>query len=97
MRMKENNLKILILGSGGREHTLAKICALSPLVKEVLVAPGNGGMDKEFRSLSIPIDDNEKIVAAAQNQAIDLVVVGPEVPLCNGVVDALKKIGRAHV
>ncbi|MEK9773036.1 MAG: phosphoribosylamine--glycine ligase [Opitutae bacterium] len=91
--MNEENLKILILGSGGREHTLAKICAESPLVQEVLIAPGNGGMEQEFRTLCLPVDDNKKIVQAAQTEAIDLVVVGPEVPLCNGVVDALNEVG----
>ncbi len=91
--MNEENLKVLVLGSGGREHTLAKICSQSPLVKEVLVAPGNGGIEKEFRTLSIPVDDSEKIVQAAQDEMIDLVVVGPEVPLCNGVVDKLNKVG----
>ena len=49
--MNEKNLKVLVIGSGGREHTLAKICAQSPLVQELLVAPGNGGMNQEFRSL----------------------------------------------
>ena len=89
--MNEKNLKVLVIGSGGREHTLAKICAQSPLVQEVLVAPGNGGMNQEFRSLSVSVEDNEKIVQTARDEAVDLVVIGPEVPLCNGVVDELKK------
>jgi phosphoribosylamine--glycine ligase len=91
--MNENNLKVLVLGSGGREHTLAKICAQSPLVDEVIVAPGNGGMDREFRCLSVSVENNEGIVKTAQNEGVDLVVVGPEVPLCNGVVDALNAVG----
>ena len=91
--MNKENLKILILGSGGREHTLAKVCAESPLVQEVLIAPGNGGMEQEFRTLSIPVEENEKIVQTAKAESIDLVVVGPEVPLCNGVVDELNKAG----
>ena len=52
--MNHENLQILVLGSGGREHTLAKICAQSPLVSDVLVAPGNGGMDQEFTSRPFP-------------------------------------------
>jgi phosphoribosylamine--glycine ligase len=92
--MNEKNLKILVLGSGGREHTLAKICAQSPLVEEVLVAPGNGGMEQEFRTHKISIEDNSAIVKLARTERIDLVVVGPEVPLCNGVVDALSE---AHI
>ena len=91
--MNEINLNILVLGSGGREHTLAKICSQSPLVNEVLVAPGNGGVEQEFRTLPIAVEDNSKIIEAAQAERIDLVVVGPEVPLCNGVVDQLKKVG----
>jgi len=91
--MNEINLNILVLGSGGREHTLAKICSQSPLVNEVLVAPGNGGIEQEFRTLPIAVEDNSKIIEAAQAERIDLVVVGPEVPLCNGVVDQLKKVG----
>jgi len=91
--MNEKNLNILVLGSGGREHTLAKICSQSPLVNEVLVAPGNGGVEQEFRTLPIAVEDNSKIIEAAQAERIDLVVVGPEVPLCNGVVDQLKKVG----
>ena len=91
--MNKENLKVLILGSGGREHTLAKVCAESPLVQEVLIAPGNGGMKQEFRTLSIPVEENEQIVQTAKAESIDLVVVGPEVPLCNGVVDELNKAG----
>ena len=93
--MNHENLKILVLGSGGREHTLAKICAQSPLVSDVLVAPGNGGMDEEFTTRPLSVEDNDAIVNLAQQEAIDLVVVGPEVPLCNGVVDALESVGIA--
>ena len=91
--MNEKNLNILVLGSGGREHTLAKICSQSPLVNEVLVAPGNGGIEQEFRVLPVAMEDNESILNIAKEEEIDLVVVGPEVPLCNGVVDALNIAG----
>ena len=64
--MNEKNLRILVLGSGGREHTLAKICSASPLVDEVLVAPGNGGIQKEFRTLDLSVEDNSKIVEIAK-------------------------------
>ena len=85
--MNEKNLNVLVLGSGGREHTLAKICSQSPLVNEVLVAPGNGGIEQEFRVLPLALEDNESILNMAKAEGINLVVVGPEVPLCNGVVD----------
>ena len=91
--MSDQNLKILVIGSGGREHTLAKECAKSPRVDQVLVTPGNGGISKEFTTFSVPVEDNDGLVALAQNEKIDLVVVGPEVPLCNGVVDALNAVG----
>lgn len=91
--MNDENLKVLILGSGGREHTLARICARSPIVEKVAVAPGNGGMASEFETFPTGVDDNEAIVSLAKAEEIDLVIVGPEVPLCNGAVDALKDAG----
>jgi phosphoribosylamine--glycine ligase len=93
MGMSDQNLKILVIGSGGREHTIAKECAKSPRVDQVVVTPGNGGISKEFTTFSVPVEDNDGLVALAQNEKIDLVVVGPEVPLCNGVVDALNAVG----
>ena len=93
MGMSDQNLKILVIGSGGREHTIAKECAKSPRVDQVVVTPGNGGISKEFTTFSVPVEDNDGLVALAQNEKIDLVVVGPEVPLCNGVVDALNALG----
>ena len=91
--MSDQNLKILVIGSGGREHTIAKECAKSPRVDQVVVTPGNGGISKEFTTFSVPVEDNDGLVALAQNEKIDLVVVGPEVPLCNGVVDSLNAVG----
>ncbi|MFP6854827.1 MAG: phosphoribosylamine--glycine ligase, partial [Opitutales bacterium] len=81
------------LGSGGREHMLAKVCNKSPLCKEVIVAPGNGGMQNEFDSFPVDAEDNAAVVELAQREAVDFVVVGPEVPLCHGVVDALNQEG----
>jgi phosphoribosylamine--glycine ligase len=91
--MQDSNLKVMVIGSGGREHTLAKVCQGSPLVAEVVVAPGNAGIAQEFKTLELPIENNSLIVQLAQENQIDLVVVGPEVPLCNGAVDALKEAG----
>lgn len=91
--MKDEALRILVIGSGGREHTLARVCSQSPMVQKVLVAPGNGGIAKEFQTLSLCLEDNEEIVRLAKTNEIDLVVVGPEIPLCNGVVDALQSAG----
>lgn len=91
--MQDTNLKTLVIGSGGREHTLAKVCQQSTLVDEVIVAPGNAGMAQEFKTLPLDVANNQQLVEIAQNNQIDLVVVGPEVPLCNGAVDALKEVG----
>ena len=91
--MSDQNLKVLVIGSGGREHTIAKECTKSPRVEQVIVTPGNGGISKEFTTFSVSVEDNEGLVALAQSEKIDLVVVGPEVPLCNGVVDALNAVG----
>ncbi len=91
--MKNIGLKILVLGSGGREHTLAKVCSRSSMVDQVFVAPGNGGISKEFKTSALSIERNEEIVGLARDLEIDLVVVGPEVPLCNGAVDALRGAG----
>ena len=91
--MNDKNLNILVLGSGGREHTLAKVCSRSDCVGKVMVAPGNGGMSNEFEAHDLNIEDNSEIVRLAKEQQVDLVVVGPEVPLCNGAVDALNEAG----
>ena len=91
--MKEENLKILVIGSGGREHTLAKICNKSEKVEKVIVAPGNGGIAKEFDTVPLDVENNEEILSTAKSMGIDFVVVGPEVPLCNGAVDILSNAG----
>ena len=91
--MRDKNLKILIIGSGGREHTIAKECAKSSRVNEVIITPGNGGIAKEFTTFSVSVENNRGLVSLAKDEKVDLVVVGPEVPLCNGVVDDLNEVG----
>ena len=86
-------MKVLIIGSGGREHTLLKACLESSLVTEVIAAPGNGGMAAEATCLPLDVADIPATVALAQAQKIDFVIVGPEVPLSLGVVDALEAVG----
>lgn len=84
-------MKVLIVGSGAREHALAWKIAQSPDVDEVFVAPGNAGTAKVARNLpAIGATDIDAIVAAAREHAVGLVVVGPEAPLVAGVVDALR-------
>ena len=87
-------MNILVIGSGGREHTLAWKLAQSPQATQIFALPGNPGMAKVAQCVDgISIDNNEKIVAFAQQAAIDLVVVGPEAPLTRGLVDALEEAG----
>ena len=83
-------MKVLVIGSGGREHALAWKLAQSPRVAQVYVAPGNAGTAGEPRVSNVPIaaDDVAGLLAFAKREAIDLTVVGPEAPLVAGVVDA---------
>ncbi|MDR0317373.1 MAG: phosphoribosylamine--glycine ligase [Lactococcus lactis] len=86
-------MKILVIGSGGREHALAKKFMESPQVEEVFVAPGNSGMEKDgIQIVDISELSNDKLVEFAQNQNIELTFVGPETALMNGVVDAFRKV-----
>lgn len=85
-------MKILVIGSGGREHALAKKFMESPQVEEVFVASGNSGMEKDgIQIIDISELSNDKLVEFAQNQNIGLTFVGPETALMNGVVDAFIK------
>lgn len=88
-------MKVLIVGSGGREHALAWKCAQSSRVTEVLVAPGNAGTAREpkLRNIAVAADDVPGLVALAQREAIDLTIIGPEAPLVLGVVDAFEAAG----
>ena len=86
-------LNILVVGSGGREHALLQACLQSPLTGKVIAAPGNGGMALEAECFEVPVEEIEGMVALAQAQGIGLVVVGPEVPLSLGLVDALTAVG----
>jgi len=85
-------MKILLLGSGGREHALAWKLAQDPRVSTVFVAPGNAGTAREPKCENVALDilNNAVLVSFAQSQGIDITVVGPEAPLVNGVVDAFR-------
>ena len=86
-------MNILILGSGGREHALLWKLAQSPEATKLYAVPGNPGMAELAECVAGSIEDNAAVVKLAQEKKIDLVVVGPEVPLMNGVVDALRAAG----
>ncbi len=88
-------MKILILGSGGREHALAWKCAQDARVEKILVAPGNAGTATESKCENVSLDilDNAALEKFAREQRVDLTIVGPEAPLVNGVVNAFTAAG----
>src|SRR5215813_2171272 len=86
-------MNILLLGSGGREHALAWKIAASPLADRLYCAPGNAGVAKECELVALDVADHAAAIAFCQANKVDLVVVGPEAPLCAGVVDDLTAAG----
>ena len=89
----QGKLDVLILGSGGREHALLKACLRSPRVAKVRVAPGNGGMALEAECLDIDAANPAAVLELVRRTQSNFVIVGPEVPLAAGVVDALEAAG----
>jgi len=88
-------VKVLVVGSGGREHALAWKLAQSPAVEELHAAPGNPGIAKLGECHPIRAEDGESLLALARTLDVDLVVVGPEAPLVAGVADELRRGGVA--
>ena len=86
-------MKILLLGSGGREHALAWKIAASPLVTKLWCAPGNAGIAREAECVALDVADHAAVIAFCQRNEVDLVVVGPETPLAAGIVDDLSRQG----
>lgn len=85
--------KVLVIGSGGREHALVWQLKKSPQVGKVFCAPGNAGIAADAECVNIKVDQLEKLADFAVKEKIDLTVVGPEAPLCDGVVDVFKQRG----
>jgi phosphoribosylamine--glycine ligase len=86
-------MNILILGSGGREHALAWKIAASPLVERLFCGPGNAGIAREATIVTLDPVDHQAVIAFCKEHAIHLVVIGPEAPLCAGIVDDLEAAG----
>jgi phosphoribosylamine--glycine ligase len=88
-------MKVLIVGSGGREHALAWKCAASARVAEVLVAPGNAGTAREpkVRNVAVAATEIAGLIELARRESVDLTIIGPEAPLVAGVVDAFRGSG----
>ena len=89
-------MKILIVGSGGREHALAWKIKQSAKVEQVFVAPGNAGtaLESEISNVAISVEDIPALLAFAQQENIGLTIIGPEVPLVAGIVDAFQRAGQ---
>src|SRR6202035_5062535 len=86
-------MNIFILGSGGREHALAWKIAASPLVERLYCAPGNAGIAQECELVALDLSDHAGVIGFCRANRIGLVVVGPEAPLCAGIVDDLTAAG----
>jgi phosphoribosylamine--glycine ligase len=84
-------MKILLVGGGGREHALAWKISRSPLLTRLYAAPGNAGISKLAECVDITADNVEGLLAFSKKEAIDLTVVGPEAPLCKGIVDLFQE------
>ncbi|MFQ5826433.1 MAG: phosphoribosylamine--glycine ligase, partial [Dehalococcoidia bacterium] len=88
-------MKVLVVGGGAREHTLAWKLSQSPRVEKVYVAPGNAGTALIAQNLPLRPNDFQKLGEVAQAENIDLVVVGPEAPLASGIVDHVEGLGMS--
>jgi phosphoribosylamine---glycine ligase len=86
-------MNILLLGSGGREHALAWKMAASPLTDRLFCAPGNAGIARDAECVALDLEDHAAVIAFCKSHGIDFVVVGPEGPLCAGIVDDLEAAG----
>ena len=91
--MEENNMRVLVIGGGGREHALAWKIAQSPLVKKVYCAPGNAGTRSVAENVNISADRIDDLMQFALTNGVGLTVVGPEQPLVAGIVDQFEKNG----
>ena len=85
-------MKVLVLGSGAREHAMCWSLANSPLISKLICAPGNPGIAEEAQCINININNNDEIVSLALKEKVDLVIPGPEIPLVNGIIDELNKV-----
>ncbi|MBN2565523.1 MAG: phosphoribosylamine--glycine ligase [Candidatus Eisenbacteria bacterium] len=88
-------MKILVVGGGGREHALVWKIAQSPAAREIIAAPGNAGIAELARCVAVAAEDVESLVGLAEDEHVDLVVIGPEAPLVLGLADRLSSRGIA--
>ncbi|MFM8676636.1 MAG: phosphoribosylamine--glycine ligase, partial [Burkholderiaceae bacterium] len=94
-------MKVLVIGSGGREHAMAWCLTKSPRIEKIFVAPGNGGTATSSGGVAIqnvaldPVKNQDAVVDFVKEQQIGLTLVGPEAPLAAGIVDRFRKEGLA--
>ena len=93
MNAESQAIDILLLGSGGREHAIAKKLAASPRCGKLYIAPGNGGTSQEGENISLDENDPAAVAAFAKDHGCGMVVIGPEAPLVVGVADAVREAG----
>src|SRR5579862_6645604 len=86
-------MKVLLIGSGGREHSLAWALAASPIVSKLICAPGNAGVAQVCECVPVAATNIDGLVDLAKKQGIDFVVIGPEAPLVAGLWDRLEAVG----
>ena len=86
-------MNVLIIGSGGREHAIAWKIKQSPRLSKLYIAPGNAGTESCGENVPMDVGDHQAVVRFCKEQPIDLVIVGPEVPLAAGMADALSESG----
>ena len=86
-------MKILVVGSGGREHALAWKLAQSERVQTVFVAPGNGGTERDARLVTVQLSDPEALADFVVSEGVALTLVGPEAPLAAGIVNLFRSRG----
>lgn len=86
-------MKILVVGSGGREHAVVDALSHSAKVAKIFAAPGNGGIAEQAELVPVPADDIERLAEFARTQRLDLTFVGPELPLSKGIVDLFRAQG----
>jgi phosphoribosylamine--glycine ligase len=87
-------MKVLVVGAGGREHALVRMLTHSRAVTSVVCAPGNPGIARSARVLPLDLNDADRALALAEREAIDLTVVGPELPLDRGIADRFRRAGH---
>ena len=90
-------MKILVIGSGGREHAVVEALAQSPKVQKIYAAPGNGGIRERAELVPVAADHIDRLLQFARRERVDLTFVGPELPLSKGIVDAFRGSGLAII